>query len=545
MADNNPESPTAAISETLLGLSSLIAAAPDAITNTPVVLHRTSRLTETQKGKRSLDVMLECPPKRNKDEGISPTNETPSAVDTSDPLVATSGITSSWPVLPAGTPSGNRPIQPQKPTVNPSLVEPTKPSKSISNLKGFLHFKHKVFVKRFESKCSSVPSLSVVFEYSYLEKAGFVIHIDRFLSISGMRELLDSRHETYLELFLEFLSTFCVAKTGLQDDPDLDAEGTVQFRLCNKQFKMSLSQFGMVLGGVQTDFEHLVFGYPKGWTMDVAYRKLCEDVKMPPHLNAFKLRDISLRYAHLLIAINLSGRSHSDAGLMTKPELFILQCMTERRKLHVGFWAATLLSKLTASKRLGFGSCITGLARKLVEPHFSEEKITFHSEVKVLDFQALRDISFFDEPAECSTAFASPEPAKPASPTHRPITEPARTQKPDSAVEPTKAVGEGPSASKPEPLWRQQLISDQKKIVDRLDNQTHLFNNQKGALLAATCMMRKAMEKMQTLEEVLRLLSADVAALQKDHTETQVMLKEKRDAAAFAQENVDEEDDDA
>ncbi len=74
---------------------------------------------------------------------------------------------------------------------------------------------------------------------------------------------------------------------------------------------------------------------------------------------------------------------------MTKTELYILQCMTEGRKLLVGFWVATLLSEMPPTKRMSFGSAIIGLARKLVEPSFPEENFTFHSEVKVLNFQAL------------------------------------------------------------------------------------------------------------------------------------------------------------
>ncbi len=132
---------------------------------------------------------------------------------------------------------------------------------------------------------------------------------------------------------MEFLSTFSVAKEGLDN---VAKEKTVQFRLCNVPFKMSVNEFGTALGFVYDDTEDLVCGYPEGWTINLAYQKLCAGGKTPHHPKIHQLKDPALRFIHRLLAINISGKN-KDARQCSNAELFILQCMTEKRKMHMGF----------------------------------------------------------------------------------------------------------------------------------------------------------------------------------------------------------------
>ncbi len=41
--------------------------------------------------------------------------------------------------------------------------------------------------------------------------------------------------------------------------------------------------------------------------------------------------------------------------------------MVEKRQMHTGFWVAKMLTEMISSHRMGFGSSITELTRKLVD----------------------------------------------------------------------------------------------------------------------------------------------------------------------------------
>ncbi len=72
---------------------------------------------------------------------------------------------------------------------------------------------------------------------------------------------------------------------------------------------------------------------------------------------------------------------------------------------------------------------------------------------------------------------------------------------------------------------------------------TKLRDDQMGFAEAAS-MMRKALEKMETLEGEVQRLSTDMAALREDNAKSQTMINEENEAAAFAQANADAEEED-
>ncbi len=207
--------------------------------------------------------MPEPPSKRSKEYSSDDQSEQQTLPPTTE---ATSGVAVAGPAATILETS----VQPLKSAVNPSLVKPTKPRKSIPKPMGFLHFPHDIFRRKYESARKSVISPSVVLDETFLAKSGYGPRVIRYLSISGWKDLLERRHRVYVELCWEFFSTFGVSQIGLQDDPDLDAKNTVQFRLCNQRVKVSLNQFAILLGGACGDPDRLICGYPEGWIVDLA-----------------------------------------------------------------------------------------------------------------------------------------------------------------------------------------------------------------------------------------------------------------------------------
>ncbi len=212
----------------------------------------------------------------------------------------------------------------------PSLVKPTKPRKSLAHLKGFLHFLSEIFHQKLESLLDIDIPPSVTYDYDSLLESEAGFQISSYLFDSRMNCLFGEGYLVYPELCLEFFSTFSVAPIGLQKYPDLHAKGTVQFRLCGRWFHLSIDEFGNALGDVWNDTKQLDCGFREDWTVDEAYRKLCEDTQAPPHPTSEKLRDPHLLYANRFLAVNLSGRNPGDAHLMTRTELYILQCMVKK-----------------------------------------------------------------------------------------------------------------------------------------------------------------------------------------------------------------------
>ncbi len=134
--------------------------------------------------------------------------------------------------------------------------------------------------------------------------------------------------------------------------------------------------------------------YPEGWTIGLAYKKLCIGDKAPHHPKAHQLNDPALRFIHRLLSINISGKG-KDIGQCSKTELFILQCMAEKRKMHMGYWVASLLRKVMPTQHMSFGSILTRLAKKLTGSQFNAENFTLYSSIKILDLKAFdRWVSF-------------------------------------------------------------------------------------------------------------------------------------------------------
>ncbi len=154
-------------------------------------------------------------------------------------------------------------------------------------------------------------SPSVILDFSFLDQMGLGSKIRDYIHAVGWDNLFESKDDVYVELCLEFFSSFTVQKEALGKEPDLVAIEAVQFRLCGMWFKISLSQLGALLRFVESNSEPAVFGYPTEWPVEVAYLKLAGGTA-PHHPKAHQLRDPSLRFIHRLLAINLSGK-RSDA----------------------------------------------------------------------------------------------------------------------------------------------------------------------------------------------------------------------------------------
>ncbi len=95
-----------------------------------------------------------------------------------------------------------------------------------------------------------------------------------YIHVVGWESLFECKDDVYVELWLDFFSSFSVQKEALGKELDLVAIEAVQFRLCGMWSKMSLSQFGALLGFVESNCEPSVCEFPTEWSIEVAYQKL-------------------------------------------------------------------------------------------------------------------------------------------------------------------------------------------------------------------------------------------------------------------------------
>ena len=174
----------------------------------------------------------------------------------------------------------------------------------------------------------------------------------------------------FKELLLEFLATFSFNKSSTI----FDLPNTVQFRLGDNRFQLSLTEFSIHCGFYNIEF-----------TSSPEYQQCLTDIgdAIPGMVwNNFRapdtpdydprmtkgsaITDPAIRYLHRLITSTISGRREST-GVVSQRDLFYLHCFRNRRVPHLGYGFALYMDNMAKKKKgsLCGAPYITRLAKGL------------------------------------------------------------------------------------------------------------------------------------------------------------------------------------
>ena len=136
---------------------------------------------------------------------------------------------------------------------------------------------------------------------------------------------------SFRDLLLEFLATFSFEKHSVT----FDKPNTIQFRIGDHHFQLSLTKFSVHYGFYTLDFttilEYYQCLYDLGNTIPrVVWNDFCApdapayDARMT---KGSTIRDPALRYLHHLVTATISGRREST-GVVTQRDFFLLVICT-------------------------------------------------------------------------------------------------------------------------------------------------------------------------------------------------------------------------
>ncbi|MFS8024473.1 hypothetical protein Hanom_Chr16g01463661 [Helianthus anomalus] len=216
----------------------------------------------------------------------------------------------------------------------------------------------------------------------------------------------------YLELTMEFDSTFIYRHPGGFDEPDV-----VSFALGKQVFNMSLIQFAEATGFysaeevVSDEFRGLlrqvVRDESEACVLKEDLARFWHTIAISPFSNnlvASDIRDPVYRFVHKILASTLIGKHEGDK--VNQHSLFCLMCMVERRPANLASilaWSLARPKKWGGTARLYGGSYITMLAANLgVFTDFPAEKMTEGPAPSLMELRSLhlaRIVTVTDPPA--------------------------------------------------------------------------------------------------------------------------------------------------
>ncbi len=118
-----------------------------------------------------------------------------------------------------------------------------------------------------------------------------------------------------------------------------------------------------------------------------------------------------LRLIHRILAVNLSGKNEKDMSAMSRPEIFLLEAMLERRPVNLAYWLAGAFRGFLRSKKIFFGALITKIAHQLAPKNFKFDSLQPYHIPQTLTFSSLDNQGFwniFDDFLFCEPGFTPP-----------------------------------------------------------------------------------------------------------------------------------------
>ena len=265
---------------------------------------------------------------------------------------------------------------------------------SSSTIGQLLKFTKKDQKERFEKlKNRSIePNRYICFPT--LRTLGLFDEIDIFIRNIGWERFVQIRCPSFHELTYEFLTTFNLDKSVT----DVSHEGTISFRLMNREFGMSITEFSVACGFYteeytdSVDYDNSYTGFPSNFNPNAFWREITDSPinYNPSQSKSSVIKSPALKYMHRFIAFSLSGRKEST-GVVTKTDLFYLWCMVKGSRVNLGSWFAYFIDQNIHKKKGSFvvGTYITHIAETLGVYKPSEHKLTKACDIAPLDIECL------------------------------------------------------------------------------------------------------------------------------------------------------------
>ncbi|KAF5757326.1 hypothetical protein HanXRQr2_Chr17g0825301 [Helianthus annuus] len=259
-------------------------------------------------------------------------------------------------------------------------------------------------------------------DWDLVRKLGQVERVQELLG-DKFRWAVECELPQYLELTMEFHSTFIYRHPGGFDQPDV-----VSFALGKHVYNMSLIQFAEATGLYSAEevgsdefrglLRQVVREPAEACVLKEDLARFWRTIAISPYssnLVASDIRDPVYRFVHKILCSTLIGKHEGDK--VNQHSLFCLMCMVERRPANLASilaWSLARPKKGGGTARLYGGSYITMLAANLgVFAEFPAERMTegpAPSLVELRSLQLARIVTFIEPLAWTEILPAPPSP---------------------------------------------------------------------------------------------------------------------------------------
>ncbi|XP_051149868.1 uncharacterized protein LOC127264403 [Andrographis paniculata] len=201
--------------------------------------------------------------------------------------------------------------------------------------------------------------------------------VEGYLSVGTWRRNFSITDDTHRTLTLELLATLEVDKKHLHE---VDYPGTLQFRLGNRFFRLSCTEFSTAMGLYDEDFtktnEYRSLTQELQATQQMYWQSVTNQrIYHPGQSKASALWSPALRYLHYVLAHTLTDRN-SSMSVVTSDDLKYIWSMERRVPIHVGYCLARLFARQASDGRIrtiAVGPYVTRLAHGLHVTTFFRE----------------------------------------------------------------------------------------------------------------------------------------------------------------------------